>query len=1125
MAQVYKKTGTCSRPDGAQTDYPMYLVVGESANAPRPVSTHVYPPAHNSTYVKATSYSNSSYHPYFCTDPAKQLTGVGSNNAWQASAITNQRLHIDLGSAKVIRGIYYENFHYEGTWTNRGAKNFIMQGSAESTAFAETTYATDTNWTQIGGSMQFDEHAASDTVDPKYIAITNSTAYRYIALKIADNWGGAYMGLRRIVLLTDEGFVHCDAHCKPDFGDIRFHDSTDAALDYMIDWPTLTGTTPNQRVGVWVAPSPETTDTDVIIKYGDAVLTDASDGAAVFSKYKGFESGNDGDSIADADGDWTVTAGTVEIDTAKKRSGTRSARVVDVPSTTSEATIAVTASDDIAIRMAIYKDTANNFIFCSHGNGTKRIGVRQVATTGRIEYYADPGAYVSAGVNAPQGAWWIFEANNFDWSAGTFDIYINDALAKSGATMWTSSLQEDIVRVYGYNDATSDSWIDDLIVRKYASPEPTWGTWGAEEAAFTPDKEATDSGTGAESSVISITSSDSGTGADIGYLYDPSVFWPAEGSDSGTGTDSSTAPEVTLPTPTDSGVGAEKAERFILFAEATISAYSLGGYLPTGSADTDWPDEFRLWKTDDYLGDPLIQEGLLSLTNSYTHVAVSLTPEAKSGTVSPCYLDDYYYRIHVVPNYIDLGQMLSDETHDITIWNAYFVPQTMTSVTEVSTDGIDLSEPVTIPYEFAPLEEVTYEASVTMNGPSTIGATVYFNFSALFADSTLYCMIVGSRVMIWLWMPREEFTEEMCWNTNVIQTRNGEQRIAYLDAPRQTYNFSFSLPSDRYSDVKSSVDKWAHGVWGLPIWKEHSTVSATAGASAIDFDTSCADYQEGGWAMLWESPDKATALLITTVRVDGIDIDPVLGDTYENAWIMPMQRAILPEGMEFTRTPGQDAAATASFLCNDTVDLSDTSPYPQYRGYDVVTNGHYAIDDLSERIIRPTTQIDNGQGPITVLETQDYTQFARTLGLWTETKEDLWALRQWLHARRGRQKPFWLPTYNQDFTLAATITALTTDIEITGGRALSVYGTFPCDFMMELTDGSVYYRRIVTATTAPGGNTTMSIDSAIGREVTRHQVVLWCFMDLVRFNSDAITLRHRNPYFVDASVPLMRVPE
>jgi hypothetical protein len=917
--------------------------------------------------------------------------------------------------------------------------------------------------------------------------------------------------------------VHCDAHCKTDFGDIRFHDAADAALNYMIDWGSLTGTTPNQSVGVWVAASPGTSDTNVVIKYGDSALTDAScAGTDIFIKHKNFESGSDGDSIATADEDWTVGHGTVEIDTAQKASGTRSAKLVG-GSSYPNAYFALTAGTGYAIRSRMMKmDGAGDVCPLIHGNGTRRINII-VDSSENIKYQNTAGTIIDTGVDCTAGEWGLYEICNIDWTAGTLDLYFNNACIASGATIHAYSAFKNQFVLYSGASAGNDTWIDDLIVRKYANPEPTWGTWGAEEGI--PDKEASDSGTGAESSVVSIFSSDSGTGADIGYLYDPSVFWPAEGSDSGTGADSSTAPEVTLPTPTDSGVGSEKSERFILFAEATISAYSLGGYLPTGSEGTDWPDEFQWWEADGYLGDPLIQEGLVSLTNSYTHVAVSLSPEAKSGTLSPCYLDDYYYRIHVVPNYIDLGQMLSDETHDITIWNAYFVPQTMTSVTEVSTDGIDLSEPVTIPYEFAPLEEVTYEASVTMNGPSTIGATVYFNFSALFADSTPYCMIVGSRVMIWLWMPREEFTEELHWNTNVIQTRKGEQRIAYLDAPRQTYNFSFSLPSDRYSDVKTSVDRFAHGVWGLPIWKEHSTVSAIAGASAIDFDTSCADYQEGGWAMLWESPDKATALLIDTVRADGIDIDPVLGDTYENAWIMPMQRAILPEGMEFTRTPGQDAAATASFLCNDTVDLSDTSPYTQYRSYDVVTNGHYAIDDLSERIIRPTTQIDNGQGPITVLETQDYTQFARTLGLWTETKEDLWALRQWLHARRGRQKPFWLPTYNQDFTLAATITALTTDIEITGGRALSVYGTFPCDFMMELNDGSVYYRRIVTATTAPGGNTTLSIDSAIGREVTRHQVVLWCFMDLVRFNSDAITLRHRNPYFVDASVPLMRVPE
>ena len=164
MAQLYKKTGSCSRPDGAQTDYPMEIWVGESANSPRPIVARVYPPAHNSTYVKATYPDYNS--PYNATNPAKSVIGADSYSEWRAAGAANKRFHIDLGSAKIIRGVYYENYHASGTNTDMGCKNCVMQGSAESTAFAETTYATDTDWSQIGGSMQFEQHVASDVADP-----------------------------------------------------------------------------------------------------------------------------------------------------------------------------------------------------------------------------------------------------------------------------------------------------------------------------------------------------------------------------------------------------------------------------------------------------------------------------------------------------------------------------------------------------------------------------------------------------------------------------------------------------------------------------------------------------------------------------------------------------------------------------------------------------------------------------------------------------------------------------------------------------------------------------------------------------------------------------------------------
>lgn len=170
--------------------------------------TSEYPPAHNSTYVKATNYYATYFLPHFATNPELTITGSSLYNAWVTDgATTNQRFHIDLGSAKIIRRVYYENYHNSGIEYDRAAKNFTMQGSNDNGAFSTLTYATDTNWTGLTiDDTQFDQHVALDQADPKYIYVTNTTAYRYYAFKIADCWGGSYLGLRRIVLQTEDGY-------------------------------------------------------------------------------------------------------------------------------------------------------------------------------------------------------------------------------------------------------------------------------------------------------------------------------------------------------------------------------------------------------------------------------------------------------------------------------------------------------------------------------------------------------------------------------------------------------------------------------------------------------------------------------------------------------------------------------------------------------------------------------------------------------------------------------------------------------------------------------------------------------------------------------------------------------
>ena len=172
-----------------------------------------YPPAQSDTYVKSTTKLNTSYWAYYATDPAKSLTGGWEINSWIASSgtTTNQRFHIDLGSTKVVKRIYYENQHDSGTQTDTGVQNFTFWGSNTGAGtFDDLVYANDEGWTQLTISQStFDQHTASDVADPKYITVTNTTAYRYYAFKFADNYGDAnYMGVRRIELQAGEAIYH-----------------------------------------------------------------------------------------------------------------------------------------------------------------------------------------------------------------------------------------------------------------------------------------------------------------------------------------------------------------------------------------------------------------------------------------------------------------------------------------------------------------------------------------------------------------------------------------------------------------------------------------------------------------------------------------------------------------------------------------------------------------------------------------------------------------------------------------------------------------------------------------------------------------------------------------------------
>ena len=170
-----------------------------------------YPTAQNGTYVKATSIYSISYYQYFATDPSLSKVGAWGGKVWLSvnGANTNQRFHIDIGTAQIIKRVYYENNHTSGGAIDRGVRAFTLWGSNTQSDMDDLVYANDGTWVQLTTDVnEFDQHSAINAVDPKYVAVTNTIAYRYYAFKFATAWGGAYMGLRHVELQTQDPWAY-----------------------------------------------------------------------------------------------------------------------------------------------------------------------------------------------------------------------------------------------------------------------------------------------------------------------------------------------------------------------------------------------------------------------------------------------------------------------------------------------------------------------------------------------------------------------------------------------------------------------------------------------------------------------------------------------------------------------------------------------------------------------------------------------------------------------------------------------------------------------------------------------------------------------------------------------------
>lgn len=476
---------------------------------------------------------------------------------------------------------------------------------------------------------------------------------------------------------------------------------------------------------------------------------------------------------------------------------------------------------------------------------------------------------------------------------------------------------------------------------------------------------------------------------------------------------------------------------------------------------------------------------------------------------------DYYYRIHINPPLIDVGVMLSSQQHDINLWNAYFSAQTLNTITPVNAEGIDISG-ASPPESFVAMQEKTYQVDISMLGPSDIDAEEQFNFTPMSPVLT----IIGRRSVTWYFVPQRTYSEWLEWMTDILRSYNGEQRLALREAPRQGISYDFHMTQHQFSKAKSMLAAWAHFPFGVPIWKDmqYAGVLSTASLS-VDIDTTERDYRAEETVFIWESEENNEAVQVDSVTTTTVTFKTEITGTYTKAFIMPVREGKLLNGASFGRTASGLALSNLDFTITKSVDLA-LSTYPQYRGFDVFTDCRVLLNSLPELIYRETTKVDSGKNRIFTDPVNSFERHSQTITWLCKNRSQLWEAREWLHSRYGKQKSFWLPSWNKDLVVTETIG----DAAVTFRTVPTNYYVYQTvsDIRMELTDGSIFYRRVLGSTSGVGYET-MEIDSAFGVIIEPEDVVRCSFMSHVRLNSDRIEIQHLDAGVVTIIAPVIEV--
>ncbi|MFT0211836.1 hypothetical protein VQ643_04370 [Pseudomonas sp. F1_0610] len=495
-----------------------------------------------------------------------------------------------------------------------------------------------------------------------------------------------------------------------------------------------------------------------------------------------------------------------------------------------------------------------------------------------------------------------------------------------------------------------------------------------------------------------------------------------------------------------------------------------------------------------------------------SNLPVLANPHAIKSVRLNAYLDDFYYRIHITPQRLDLGNVVSTQTTDVYVWNAHLTPKTLSKITGTDA-GLTVSGQDSLPTLYMPLKERVYQLSVTPDGQPVLDTKVTFDFS----DEFPFVHVTANRIIGWTFSPdwSGNIQERFIWATDILTSETMvEQRRALRLSPRREFDAQMIVHGQERQFLEMALFGWGARIWALPLWHEVQQLDQALDTEVlfIPCQTEDLDFNAQGLAIL----RGLTAFSYETVEILTVETNGLtLKRPTQQAWpagtqLYPARSAQLKEAPQAARKSDNLQTLAVRFEVSEQNNYSAKMPSAQYRNYPVLEQEPNQSEDLTLSYARLLATLDNGSAialnediGARALPVQGYKKLLHGRKQHAQFKALLYAL-------NGRQKALWIPTFNDDLTLVDTVTSASTvlDIAYIGYSRFGQQRTGRRDIRIELHTGEVFYRRIVASAEQSTTVERLALDSPLGQQIEPHQVRRISWLMLCRSDSDTAEIEH-----------------